>query len=796
VQGVGFRPFAVRLAQSLGLTGWICNDEQGVLLAIQGEESGLQAFLRELTEAPPASAFLQSTSVEEIPCEDEGGFTILPSQAQGEIEAWPPLDLATCDDCLHEYNDLQDRRFLYPLLNCTACGPRYTLLDGLPYDRHKTAMRGFSMCAACRREYEDPQDRRFHAQPTACPHCGPRVFYSSQSPSYPEAEGKDALEAAISALRRQEILALKGIGGFQLLVDASDEAAIQRLRERKRRKRKPLALLFPSLEIVRLFCEVSEAEAALLCSPANPIVLLRRRKTAIPKEANAYQPCEGIAADAPEWGVMLPTTPFHHALSKGSARVLVCSSANLSGVPLCAEESEAEERLAGVADGYLWHERPIFHPLDDAVFRVVADRPQCLRLGRGFAPLVIPESHAPHAALATGAQEKASVALADTRRVWHGAYLGDLDQLSALERWHREREALIEMSGITPTHLVCDLHPDYTSSLWAIEEASKTKRALHFVQHHHAHLLGTQAEHRCELPLLGLIWDGTGYGLDHTIWGGEAFWMDEKGIERLACFRPFPLIGGEAAIREIKRAALGLLYAIDPQRTLDQAWPLPTGFFDDARYRHLCALLAREMASPRCSSLGRLLDALAALLGLLDAPSYDGEAAILLEWQQADLSTLPEAYPLPLIEAPLPAGQMTRQSSRDPLLWWDSGALVHALLADQQQGIENKQIAGRVHHALIEAALALWRRYPCERIALSGGCFQNRTLLSELITRFRALGVEVFWPQRLPCNDGGLPLGQLAALKYPHLLLDTLPKKADESARRNVRVNPQEGVRG
>ncbi len=745
VQGVGFRPFAYRLAVELGLAGWVTNSAQGVALELEGAPAQLVAFRDRLQRELPAPGHIHSLTETWRSPVGYQGFEIRASVG-GEKSAWVLPDLAPCAACLRELFDPSNRRYRYPLLNCTHCGPRYTIVRALPYDRPQTAMRDFPLCHCCQQEYDNPGDRRFHAQPNACPDCGPRLSFWDESGH--EQPG-DPLVATLQALQAGHVVAVKGLGGFHLLVLARSEAAVQQLRARKGRPAKPLAVMYPDLEAIAQDCQLGPLEADFLQSPAAPIVLLPRRATA--RVATA------VAPGNPTLGVMLPSTPLHHLLLADLGQPVVATSGNRSGEPLCITEPEARQRLAGIADGFLVHDRPIVRPVDDSLVRVVAERPLVLRCARGYSPLPLPglpaSAASPAPVLAVGAQLKSSIAIALRGQAFLSQHLGDLENAATLANFHQAIASFQTLYDFQPECIACDAHPDYLASRYA----QSTGLPLVTVQHHYAHVLAVMGEQGLlGQPVLGVAWDGTGYGLDGTIWGGEflAIAPQAQHWRRVAHLRPLLLPGGDRASREPRRAALGLLYgAFGPDlfaRADCQDWLARA--FTPQEQRLLAAMVQRGVNAPRTSSIGRLFDAFASLLGGCDRASFEGQAAMQWEFAIADRKTA-AAYSLPLVPPPSP--ELPWQLDWQPLL--------EQALAEQAAGVAVGDIAAKFHNALMDGLVAIAQTIGLERVVLTGGCFQNRYLLTGAIARLRAAGFQPAWPQQVPLNDGGIAYGQLLA---------------------------------
>ncbi len=622
VQGVGFRPFVYRLATGLGLSGWVLNDIRGVFLEVEGDLERLSAFRERLrVETPPRARIrgLDESWLDPIGYE---GFQIRESEAKGIKTVLVLPDIATCQDCLAEILDPLNRRYRYPFANCTNCGPRFTIVRDLPYDRPNTTMRGFALCRECRAEYENPLDRRFHAQPTACAACGPRLAAWTGSGEV-LARGDEALALAADALLRGDVLACKGLGGFHLMCDARNEAAVSRLRDRKAREDKPFALMVKDLAGARLLAEVSPAAADLLESAEAPIVLLPR----LGEEAVA----RAVAPGRPELGLMLPATPLHHLLLRAVGFPLVATSGNLSEEPICTDELEALSRLDGMADLFLVHDRPIERHADDSVVRIAAGAPRVLRRARGYAPFPVPVAEELPVILAVGAHMKTAVALGLGGQVFLSQHIGDLETPEAMNAFRRVIADFLRLYEARPALVAHDLHPGYPSTRWAEEWAVENGVPSFAVQHHHAHLVSCLAENGAPGPALGVAWDGTGYGTDGTVWGGEFLRGDAGGFTRFAHLRPFRLPGGEAAVREPRRAALAVLFEILGGDALSREDLAPVRAFSPDERTLLARMLETGLNAPVTTSAGRLFDAVASLLGLSQRTRYEGQAAMALE---------------------------------------------------------------------------------------------------------------------------------------------------------------------
>jgi hydrogenase maturation protein HypF len=735
VQGVGFRPFVYRLATQLNLSGWVSNARQGVSIEVEGTRAGLQSFLLRLEKEKPPLAAIQSLEFSLLDAAGYEGFEIRYSEESGRKTVLILPDVAVCADCLRDIFDSEDRRYRYPFTNCTNCGPRFSIIEALPYDRAHTSMKRFAMCRACEREYHDPSDRRFHAQPNGCPHCGPRLELWDARGSPLEKE-EQALLSAAALVRDGQILALKGIGGFQLVVDAGNASAVQRLRRRKRREEKPFALLYPSLDLVQQDCTVSQLEARLLQAPEAPIVLLSRQWS-----KSLLAPA--VAPASPSLGVMLPYSPLHHLLMKDLGIPVVATSGNLSNEPICIDEHEALQRLEGVADYFLVHNRPIVRHVDDSVARVICDREMVLRRARGYAPLPIHRKNGLPCILGVGAHLKNSVALSVGNEIFISQHIGDLETSEALSAFRGTVADLPRLYEAEPSLIACDLHPDYLST----KQASRMRLPTLKVQHHFAHVLACLAENELEGPALGVAWDGTGYGTDGTVWGGEFFLIDEESFQRAAHFRQFRLPGGDAAVKEPRRTALGVLFEIWSDNVILDRRLAPIASFSKSELTVIAQMLTKGINAPLTSSAGRLFDAVASILGFRQRVTFEGQAAMELEYAiQADIDDL---YPF----------EITNGSPS--IVDW--GPMILEILLDLQKGDSAGMISAKFHNTLTEIIVAIARQLGEPRVLLTGGCFQNRFLIERSVRRLSDAGFQPYWHHRVPPNDGGIALGQVVA---------------------------------
>ncbi len=801
VQGVGFRPFVYGLASRLDLTGYVQNQAGSVFIEVEGESRNLDHFLTELARHPPPLARIDQLSWQVHPARGAGPFRIEPSAGAGEAAVFVAPDAATCDDCLAELQDARNRRYRYPFLNCTNCGPRLTIVTGAPYDRERTTMAGFTMCAACQAEYDDPTNRRFHAQPTACPACGPHLELADAGGA--AVETADPLAAFAAALRAGSIGAMKGLGGYHLACDARNRSAVIELRRRKHRDEKPFAVMLCDAEAAEAMCRVLPEERRLLTSPRRPIVLLRRRA--------GGGIADEVAPGNPYLGVMLPYTPLHHLLARATGGTpLVMTSGNRADEPIAHEDRDALERLRGIADVFLTHDRPIRVRCDDSVTRVVAGDELPVRRSRGDAPepLELPIA-CPRPMLAVGGQLKATFALGRGRHAFISHHLGDLDHYDAYRAFLRDIALYEQLFAVEPRVLVHDLHPAYVSTRYAEQRAGDAARpgdgpALLAVQHHHAHMASCMAEHGLHEPVIGVAFDGTGYGTDGTIWGGEFLVGDYAGFRRAAHLRPVGMPGGDQAIREPWRmAAAHLLDAgVSPGALLprcrrvagDAGDAAASGPITASSLRVIERMLATGFRTPRTSSAGRLFDAVAAIAGVRERVSYEGQAAMELEWLATTVA--PDAiYPFDTMEShaiasggdgvsdpptdlrvggragpqavPHRAAGGDGQADNEPApLVIDTRPLVRAVAEDARRGIAAACIARAFHCTVVRIIATV-----CERIraatglnavVLSGGVFLNALLTEETVAELNTARFRVYRHRRVPPNDGGLSFGQLA----------------------------------
>ncbi|CAD0221566.1 Acylphosphatase [Planktothrix agardhii] len=867
VQGVGFRPFIYRLAMELNLTGWINNSVSGVLIEVEGLWEVLEQFKYRILQEKPPQSEIQTLDIVWLPPVGYSEFEIRVSESTNHPQKIAIIlpDLSTCSDCLQDIFDPENRRYQYPFTNCTNCGPRYSIIRDLPYDRNHTTMATFTMCSDCQNEYNHPLNRRFHAQPNACPVCGPQLELWDKNGKV-IASLNQALKQAADIIRSGQILALKGLGGFHLIVDARNETAVENLRQRKRRPAKPLAVMYPNLEQVKQDCLVSELEEKLLSSPAAPIVLLRRIFNQLksdpphppllrggeenqtfppitkgglggvtspeenqtfpplgkgglggvtsPEENQTFPPITKgglggvISPKNPYLGVMLPYTPIHHLLLAQLNFPIVATSGNFANEPICIDEAEVVTRLNTIADFFLVHNRPIVRPIDDSIVRIIANQEMVLRRARGYAPLPfsLPDPiganisplyqtnlslaqswdlsiENPIKILALGGHLKSTIAIAFNQKAFVSQHIGDLENPPALAVFQEVIDSLSNIYDFQPNIIVCDAHPDYYSTQFAEKLSQQNQYPIVRVQHHLAHVFAVIAEHNLPPPLLGIAWDGTGYGLDGTIWGGEFFQVTETIIQRIASFRRFPLPGGDKAVSEPRRIALGLLYELLGNDLFNSGMNLEfMESFKPQELRIMQTMLNRNLNTPLTSSVGRLFDGVAGLLGICQRVSFEGEAAMALEFAIDDLE-IDEYYSFEWLDTPQPPLEMG-ENRRDfdppqpPLemgenignmsyncryyLNWE--LIIKGILEDKINKKPINLISAKFHNSLVEAVVEISQKLGEKTITLSGGCFQNKYLIERTISRLCQEGFQVYWSQKNPPNDGGLALGQAAFL--------------------------------
>jgi hydrogenase maturation protein HypF len=742
VQGVGFRPFVYTCAAALALTGSVRNDSSGAIVEVEGDPADLDDFLDRLTHRAPPLAVIESVETREVPVVGGTGFVIADTSRSDGGRTLASPDVAMCAQCAAEQRDPANRRYRHAFVNCTNCGPRFTIIASLPYDRAATTMAGFPMCEDCEREYRDPADRRFHAQPVCCQNCGPTVHYRTGEGAV--AEGEAALRQARRLLREGGVLAVKGIGGYHLACDANDEAAVAELRSRKRRGDKPFAVMVPDLNTAHRIADIDDASQRLLCGPQRPIVLMSRLADA--------SVAASVAPHNPDLGVMLAYTPLHALLFGLSGdgpgpSVLVMTSGNLGGEPICFTDDDALERLSHLADGWLMHDRPILVPCDDSVVRVVDGMELPLRRSRGYAPLPVALPVPVPPTLAVGGDLKNTLAVAEHKYAWLSQHIGDMDDLATLSAFDSAEQHLEALTGVSPETFVADSHPGYRSTAWAQRHAGA--RPVRSVQHHHAHIAAVMAEHGLDgsQRVLGFAFDGTGYGPDRAVWGGEVLLADYKGYQRLAHLKYVPLAGGDVSVLRPYRMALSHL------------WAAGLGWDDDLAPVRGCPareqrILLRQLETGNgcapTSSMGRLFDTVSSLADVRHVVAYEGQAAIELEGLSRNADQQGKRYAFAV------------DSNRLPAII-DPGPVLAAIIDDQRAGVSAGVIGARFHRAVADLVVELAGMEDTggQPVALSGGVFQNAMLLHLVLEGLQAKGFRVITHRRVPPNDGGIALGQL-----------------------------------
>jgi hydrogenase maturation protein HypF len=740
VQGVGFRPYIFQLARQYRLDGWVRNQSDGVEIEVAGSVENIDLFMRDIPEKAPPLARIVHVEASERPFFPMDPFTIAGSRSHQSRSALIAPDVCTCADCMRELLDPGDRRFRYPFINCTNCGPRYTIIKDIPYDRNMTTMAPFAMCDACRAEYNDPMDRRFHAQPNGCPECGPRVWLEA-SGGKRISERDAAIRQAVRYLEDGAIVAVKGLGGFHLAVMAIHEPFVSRLRKRKIREEKPFAVMFSDAEEVRRHCWMNHEEQVLLASAQRPVVLLKRHEDS----DTTAEIAPSVSPRNRSLGAFLPYTPLHTLLFDGCIyRALVMTSGNQSDEPIVTDNEECRSRLKDIADFFLLHDRDIYLRCDDSVTRVIRGRPRPIRRARGYvpAPVFLKEPVPP--VLGVGAELKSTVCLTRRNEAFLSQHIGDIENLESLRSFEMTIAHLERILEVKPECIVHDLHPDYLSTQWAMGQNGTDRMA---VQHHHAHIAAVMAERKLSGPILGLALDGTGYGPDGTIWGGEILRVEAGGFKRLGHFRQVPLPGGDKAIKEPWRMAVSYLWGLFPddiERSCAELLPR----VEENRTKIILRMLDRRINSPLTSSCGRLFDAVSALAGLRDSVTYEGQAAIELEQAiQPD------------------DGEYKGQIRREEGIWIvDSFPMIADMLEDLRRSQSPGLMAARFHNGMVslltEAARKASEETGLDRIALSGGVFQNAYLFERLEARLKEAGLDVYSHMEVPCNDACISLGQ------------------------------------
>jgi hydrogenase maturation protein HypF len=783
VQGVGFRPFVYRLARDFNISGTIANTGRGVVIQAEGLAPDLDNFLQALTLAPPPLARIFSISQRRLPAgtDNNEAFTILASSTEHASQTMIPADIALCDDCRQELLDPADRRYRYPFINCTNCGPRFTIVSAIPYDRSQTSMHSFPMCRSCQAEYDDPDNRRFHAQPNACSQCGPQISWHAHTGE--QLPCQDPVSETIRALNDSSIVGIRGMGGFHLVVDASSESAVARLRERKQRKSKPLAIMVADLKAAGRICHLSPGAGETLASPAHPIVLLPKKETS--HETASLAP--NLAARLGEIGVMLPYTPLHHLLfaTPGCPQALVMTSGNRNGEPLCTGNHEAVSHLGDIADFFLLHNREIVTRIDDSVIRIMQDQPRLLRRARGYVPTPIPLTQSLPPLLACGSGLKNTFCLVRENMAFISQHIGDLFNLESLAFFKESIYHFQKILDLQPQVVVCDLHPDYLSS----RHGKELGLPLILVQHHHAHAVAVMAEHGLQDKVLAIILDGTGVGPDGTIWGGEILEVTLTDFIRRGCLAPLPLPGGDSAAEQPWRMGLAALYHCFGEEGQEES-RLPSALLGIAEEKRaaIVTMMRTGFNTPLTSSCGRLFDAVAALLGIRLNCDFEGQAAMELEalarqWQQSE--TIKESTQA--MDAPESCAPMV--DVREEVLWgykaqpeepretnelfiMDSSQFIREMLGNLHAGRSIPQLAMDFHRWLIKSLATTINKIAAtstiRTVVLSGGCLQNTIIMEGLFQALEQDDFQVFTGQQVPVNDGGISLGQavIGGLRY------------------------------
>lgn len=736
VQGVGFRPFIFRLANEFGLKGFVLNSSSGVLIEAENDKPILDNFILRIQKEKPPASIINSLEFSFL---DPVNFNLFEIRESSDDETKSTLilpDISVCCDCVNEMLDPKNRRYLYPFINCTNCGPRYSIIEALPYDRPNTSMREFLMCDDCKQEYLDPSNRRFHAQPIACHACGPQVKFYNNLSNY-LAEKNDAINLLIQKIIEGKIIALKGIGGYQLIADAGNDTAVKELRKRKHREEKPFALMFPDLQSVKSICEVDELEERLLLSPESPIVILKKKNL----ENSLINISELVAPANPYLGIMLPYSPLHHLLIKQLNKPIIATSANISEEPIIIDDNEAFEKLNNIADYFLIHNREILRQVDDSIARIVAGREMIIRRARGFAPLPFQYKGLKTNFLSVGAHLKNTISMNVGENIFLSQHIGDLSSAEACSAFEKTIQDFQSLYNVKNHTIVSDLHPDYYSTNYA-----KTKtESLFQIQHHCAHIAACAAENELDDELLGVCWDGTGYGDDGKIWGGEFFLYSKQEIKRAAHFHYFPLPGGDYAVKEPRRTAIGLMYEIFKDEVFNQHIIVKNFSADEIAL--IKQALIKKINCPLTSSAGRLFDAVSSLLNISQRMRFEGQAAMNLEFIAGNFTE--EIYNYDLIE------------NETIVIDWQKMFL--EILDEIKNDVSSEIISAKFHNTMTEIICTIAKRFHKEKVVLSGGVFQNVYLLKRTIEKLTASGFKPYWHQRIPTNDGGISVGQIVA---------------------------------
>lgn len=730
VQGVGFRPFVYRIAKSLSLKGFVKNTTRGVLIEVEGEKKNLESFLKKLKEQKPPLASYHFLNFYFLDPEGFEKFEILKSDERGEIVSSVLPDIAICNECLMEIFNKKDRRYLYAFTNCTNCGPRFSIIEKVPYDRKNTTMKVFKMCKECEKEYVNPENRRFHAQPNACPLCGPEVYLKDENKNI-IAKGFNAIQKSAKFINKGYIIALKGLGGYQLLCSALDDNAIKNLRKRKKREEKPFALMFPDMESLKEYVYVDQISEVILKSPASPILLLKKKN----KKVSRY-----VAPLNPFLGVMIPYTPLHHILMMELRIPVVCTSGNITDEPIAFEDEIAFKKLKGIADYFLTHTRPIKRYVDDSVVRVILGKEYIIRRARGYAPSPFVFNKSLPPILAVGAHLKNTIAISKGKKIFVSQHIGDLEKEESYKGFIKTIEDFKELFEFEPEYIAHDAHPEYLSTKYA----KQMDKPLIPVYHHHAHIVSCMVDNEIDDKVLGISWDGTGYGKDGKIWGGEFLICDYKDFERAGTFREFKLIGGDRAIKEPRRSALGVLYEIFGDKAFEMNLK-PLKSLNEKESRNFKIMFEKNINTFWTTSSGRLFDGVSSIIGIKQKISYEGQAAMLLEWIADE--KIDEFYDFEIKE-------------KDGVLIFDWEPMIKEIIEDLKKGIKKEIISSKFHNTLVEVIYRVAKKIKIKKIFLSGGVFQNR-ILTERTYKKLSKEFNVYTHQRIPTNDNGISPGQI-----------------------------------
>ena len=741
IQGIGFRPFVYRVATKLGIHGFVANTPQGVIIEASGEKEQIDLFINLIEKEKPCHALIYNIEIENLKKPGYNDFSIKESVYIGEKTAFILPDLATCSECLTEIFDKNNRRYLYPFTNCTNCGPRYSIVKAIPYDRKNTTMSSFQMCNACLGEYQDPVDRRFHAEPNACKDCGPHLEFWDKEGNI-IASYDHAMLQAVQAIVNGHIVAVKGLGGFHLIANAKNDKTVSKLREKKQRKDKPLALMLPSMKKIKHICEVSNLEEEMLISYASPIVLLKK------KASNHIS--DLVAPKNPYLGVMLPYTPLHHILMHELNIPVIATSGNIADETICIDENDALHRLSGIADCYLVHNRPIQRAVDDSIVKVISSSETVLRRARGYTPIPIHTEIELPSILAVGAHLKNTIAMSNKNKIIVSQHIGDLDTVTSYNSFTSCINDFKKLYEFEPDYIACDLHGEYLSTKFALDQEKEILQ----IQHHYAHIISCVVEHNITEPVLGVAWDGTGLGLDKTLWGGEFLLVDENTFSRTVHFRPFMLPGGEQAIKFPKRSALSLLYELFGDEVFNMKDLGLLLQFQEHEINTLKQMLNKNINCIKTTSVGRLFDAVSSILNICHHSTYEGQAAVELEYAAWEIENN-EHYKTDIVKYP------ENNGGGETIVDW--APMIKEILEDLQKNVSKNVAAVRFHNTLVDVIVKVAKKANRKTVVLSGGCFQNKYLTEKSMNCLRNEGFNVYSHKLLPSNDGGISVGQLVA---------------------------------